>query len=59
MYAKGWRADLHLVVEDLGFTGLGLGNQGFVEDIEDILADLLELRFNLLAVLADGPNMFV
>jgi len=47
------------VVEDLGFTRLGLGNQGLVQDVEDILADLLELRLDLLTVLADGRDMLV
>ena len=50
---------LHLVVEDLGLARLGLGDQGVVEHVEDILADLLELLLNLLSVLADGGDVLV
>jgi len=50
---------LHLVVEDLGLASLGLGDQSIVEDIEDILADLLELGLDLLAVVADGGDVLV
>ena len=53
------KTSLHLVIEHLGFPGFGLWDQGLVEDIEDILADLLQLCFDLLAVFADGPNMLV
>ena len=49
----------HLVVEDLGLAGLGLGDQGLVKDIEDILADLLELGLNLLAVVADDTDVLI
>jgi hypothetical protein len=51
--------DVHLVVEDLGLAGLGLRDQGVVQDIEDILADLLELGLDLLAVVADGGDVLV
>jgi hypothetical protein len=51
--------NLHLVVEDLGFTRFRLWDQGLVQNIEDILTHLLKLRLDLLAVLADSPNMFV
>lgn len=51
--------DVHLVVEDLALAGLGLGDQGVVKDVEDILADLLELELNLLAVLADDADVLV
>jgi hypothetical protein len=47
------------VVEDLGLSGLGLGDQGVVQDVEDILADQLELGLDLLAVVADGGNVLV
>ena len=50
---------LHLVVEDLGLSGLGLGNEGLVKDVEDILADLLELELDLLAVLADDGDVLL
>jgi hypothetical protein len=52
-------ASIHLVVEDLGLAGLGLGDEGLVENIEDILADLLEFRLDLLAVIADGSDVLV
>lgn len=51
--------NLHLVVEDLGLAGGGVGNQGLVKNVKDILADLLELALNLVAVLADGANMLL
>ena len=49
----------HLVVEDLGLARLGLGDKGVIEDVEDILADLLELGLNLLSVVADGANVLL
>jgi hypothetical protein len=49
----------HLVVEDLGLARLGLGDERVVEDVEDILADLLELRLDLLAVVADGAEVLL
>jgi hypothetical protein len=49
----------HLVVEDLGLAGFGLGDEGVVQDIEDILADLLELGLDLLAVFTDGSNVLL
>jgi hypothetical protein len=51
--------DAHLVVEDLGLARLGLGDEGVVEDVEDILADLLELGLDLLSVVADGANVLL
>lgn len=53
------KANIHLVVEDLGLSGLGLGNEGLVKDVEDILADLLELELDLLAVLADDGDVLL
>jgi len=47
------------VVEDLGLSRFGLWDQGLVEDIENILADLLELGLNLLAVITNGSNVLV
>ena len=47
------------MVEDLGLARLGLGDQGVVEHIEDILADLLEFLLNLLSVLANGGDVLV
>jgi hypothetical protein len=49
----------HLVVEDLGLAGLGLGDERVVEDVEDILADLLKLGLDLLAVVADGADVLL
>lgn len=51
--------NVHLVVEDLRLAGLGVGDKAVVEDIEDILADLLELELDLGAVLADGADVLV
>ena len=50
---------VHLVVEDLGLARGSVGDKSLVEDIEDILADLLELKLNLGAVLLDGGNVLV
>jgi hypothetical protein len=47
------------VVEDLALARLGLGDQRVVKDVEDILADLLELGLDLLAVVADDGNVLV
>jgi hypothetical protein len=51
--------DAHLVVEDLGLARLGLGDKGVIEDVEDILADLLEFGLNLLSVVADGSDVLL
>ena len=53
------RIDAHLVVENLGLARLGLGNEAVVQDVEDILADLLELGLNLLPVVADGADVLL
>jgi hypothetical protein len=47
------------MVENLALARLGLGDEAVVEDIEDILADLLELGLNLLAVVADDSDVLV
>jgi len=47
------------VVEDLTLAGLGLGDKALVKNVEDILADLLELKLDLLAVLADDANVLL
>ena len=47
------------MVEDLRLSGLGLGDQGLIQDIQDILADLLKLGLNLLTVITDGRDMLV
>jgi len=51
--------DVHLVVEDLGLSRGGVGNEGLVEDVEDILANLLKLAFDLVAVLLDGADVLL
>jgi hypothetical protein len=50
---------IHLVVEDLALASLGLGDEALVKNVEDILADLLKLKLDLLAVLADDANMLL
>jgi hypothetical protein len=44
---------LHLVVENLRLSALGRRNQVFVQNLEDIFADLSKLGFDLLTVLLD------
>ena len=53
------RYHVHLVVEHLALAGLGLGNEAVVEDVQHILADLLELQLDLLAVFADDADVLV
>lgn len=36
-----------------------MGDQILVQDVEDILADLLQLALDLVTVLADGANVLV
>ncbi len=50
---------VHLVVENLGLARFGLWNQGLVKDIKNILADLLELGLDLLAVVTDGRDVLL
>lgn len=45
------------MVEDLGFTALGRGDQVLVEDLKDIIADLGQLGFDLLAVFLDEADL--
>ena len=47
----------HLVVEDLGLATLGRRNQVLVQNLEDIIADLSKLGFDLLAVLLDEADL--
>jgi hypothetical protein len=49
----------HLVVEDLRLASLGLGDQGLIQDVEDVLADLLELGLDLLTVITDDTNVLL
>jgi hypothetical protein len=51
------RHDSHLVVEDLGLSGLGGGDQVLVQDGEDVLTDLGELGLDLLPVSLDHRNL--
>ena len=50
---------VHLMVENLRLARLGLRDEGFVQHIENVLADLLELGLDLLSVIADGANVLV
>lgn len=56
--ASRW-CDIHLVVEHLGLARLCLWNERLVKDVQDILADLLKLKLDLLAVLANDTNVLV
>ena len=47
----------HLMVEDLRFTAVSRGNQVLVENLEDVIADLGEFSFDLLAVLLDEGDL--
>lgn len=47
------------MVEHLGLSGLGLRDQGLVQDVKNILADLLKLGLDLLTVVADGGDVLV
>lgn len=49
----------HLVVEDLGLASGSVGDKEVVQNVEDILADLLELGLDLVAVVLDGRNVLV
>ena len=44
---------LHLVVEDFALGGLGPGDEGLGEEIDEVLADADELALDLLLVLSD------
>ena len=46
---------LHLVVEDLGLLGGGVGDERFLDDAEDVITDVAKLILDLhLVVLDDG-----
>lgn len=49
----------HLVVEDLGLASLSLGDQGLVQNVQHILADLLQLGLDLLTVVADDADVLL
>lgn len=48
---------LHLVIEDLGLSGLGRGNEMLVQDLQDILADPGQFGLDLLAVFLDQSDL--
>lgn len=50
---------VHLVVKYLRLSRLGLGDEGLVQNIQNILAHTLELGLNLLTVITDCSDMFV
>lgn len=50
---------LHLVVKNLGLASLGLGNEGLVQNVKNILADLLQLGFDLLSVVTDDRDVLL
>lgn len=52
-------AAVHLVVEDLRLARDGVRNKRVLEDVENILAHLLELKLNIGTVLADGFDVLV
>ena len=60
---RDWRdcggLNVHLVIEHLGFTRLGLGNQRLIEHVKHILADLLQLGLDLLTIITDGADVLV
>jgi hypothetical protein len=51
------RVFLHLVVEDLGFASLGLGDQGIIKNLEDISANILQFILNLITVVLDDFDL--
>lgn len=50
---------VHLVVKDLGLSGGSIGDEGLIQDVEDVLTDLLQLEFDLGTVLLDGRDVLV
>ena len=49
----------HLVVKDLALACRRIGNQGLVENLENVLAHLLKLGLDLAAVFANGAKVLV
>lgn len=49
----------HLVVEDLGLSSLGLGDESLIKNVKHILAHLLQLGLDLLAVIADDTDVLI
>lgn len=50
---------VHFMIENLGLSRLGLGDEGIVQHIEDILADFLEFGLDFLTVVTDSTDMLV
>jgi hypothetical protein len=50
---------IHFVIENLGFARLSLGDEELVEDVQDILANILQFGLDLLAIFADDRNMLI
>ena len=50
---------LHLVVEDLGLTGVGAGDQVLVQHLEDVVANVVQLRLNLGPVALDHLDLVI
>ena len=47
------------MIEDLRLASCSVGDQALVENVEHILADLLQLGLDLLTVLADDADVLV
>lgn len=47
------------MVENLRLAGSGVGDEGIIENIENVLADLLKLELDLGAVLLDGRDVLI
>ena len=48
---------VHFVIEDLGFSRLGLGDQNLVQDIKDIITGIRKFLLNLLTVNTNDADM--
>lgn len=49
----------HLIVEDLGLASLGLGDKSLIQNVQDILANLLQLFLDLLTVFTHGAKVLL
>lgn len=59
LHTAGYKYYAHLVVEDSGLASLGLGDQSLIKNIENIFADLLQLKLDLGTVLMDSVNVVI
>ena len=48
---------LHLVVEDLGFLGRGVGDEALLDDAEDVVTDVAKLVLDLDLVVLDNGHV--